>query len=37
VVGVHSQWTPLEGRNQLYKEPQLDWDDPWQFQNFRVS
>jgi homospermidine synthase len=37
VVGVHSDWNPLQGRDRLYKEPQLDWKDPWQFQNFRVS
>jgi len=35
VVGVYSDWTPLEGRGQLYPED-LDWDDPWQFKNFRV-
>jgi homospermidine synthase len=35
VVGVYSGWTPLEGRGQLYPED-VDWDDPWQFKNFRV-
>jgi homospermidine synthase len=35
VVGVYSDWTPLEGRGKLYPED-VDWDDPWQFKNFRV-
>src|SRR3954454_1491276 len=35
VVGVYSDWTPLAGRGELYPED-LDWDDPWQFKNFRV-
>ena len=35
VVGVYSDWTPLQGRGNLYPED-LDWDDPWQFKNFRV-
>jgi homospermidine synthase len=35
VVGVYSDWTPLEGRGTLYPED-VDWDDPWQFKNFRV-
>jgi len=37
VVGVHSDWTPLQDRGRLFDEPNLDWDDPWQFRNFRVS
>jgi homospermidine synthase len=37
VVGVHSDWTPLKDRGRLFKELNVDWDDPWQFQNFRVS
>jgi homospermidine synthase len=37
VVAVRSEWTPLVGRSTLYEEPGLDWDDPWQFRNFRVS
>ena len=37
VVAVTTSWTPLKGRNKLFPEPGLDWKDPWQFQNFRVS
>jgi homospermidine synthase len=37
VVGVRSDWTPLQNRNVLFPEPDLDTSDPWQFQNFRVS
>jgi homospermidine synthase len=37
VVGVHSDWTPLKGRGRLYPEEGLDMEDPWQFQNFRVT
>jgi homospermidine synthase len=36
VVGVYSDWTPLAGRGTLYPED-VDWDDPWQFKNFRVT
>jgi len=36
VVGAYSKWTPLEGRNWLWKED-TDNDDPWQFKNFRVQ
>jgi len=36
VVGVYSDWTPLEGRAWLFDED-LDRDDPWQFKNFRVT
>lgn len=35
VVGVYSDWTPLQDREQLFAED-LDREDPWQFQNFRV-
>ena len=35
LVGVYSDWTPLEGRCRLFDED-LDADDPWQFKNFRV-
>jgi homospermidine synthase len=35
VVGVHGDWTPLEGREKLFAED-LDRDDPWQFKNIRV-
>lgn len=36
VIGEYSDWTPLEGRNQLFPE-ELDSSDPWQFKNFRVA
>jgi homospermidine synthase len=36
VVGVYSDWTPLEGRAKLYPED-VDRDDPWQFKNFLVT
>lgn len=36
VVGVYSDWTPLESRAKLYPED-VDWDDPWQFKNFLVT
>jgi homospermidine synthase len=35
LVGEYSDWTPLEGRSDLFEEPG-DRDDPWQFINFRV-
>ncbi|MCM2319134.1 MAG: saccharopine dehydrogenase NADP-binding domain-containing protein [Pseudomonas sp.] len=35
LLGVYSDWTPLEGRGRLFDED-LDADDPWQFKNFRV-
>lgn len=35
VVGVYTDWTPLEGRATLFPED-LDRADPWQFMNFRV-
>ncbi|MDR2239689.1 MAG: saccharopine dehydrogenase NADP-binding domain-containing protein [Zoogloeaceae bacterium] len=35
VAGAYSDWTPLQGREQLFAED-LDRDDPWQFKNFRV-
>jgi homospermidine synthase len=37
VVAVATDWTPLKGRGALFPEPGLDWSDPWQFQNFRIS
>jgi homospermidine synthase len=37
VVAVESDWTPLKGRGELFAEPDLDWNDPWQFRNFRFS
>jgi homospermidine synthase len=35
VVGAYTDWTPLEGRGELFPED-LDRDDPWQFKNIRV-
>jgi homospermidine synthase len=35
IIGVHTKWTPLEGRSALFEEP-VDENDPWQFRNFRV-
>jgi len=36
MVGAYSDWTPLEGRGQLFTE-ELDTSCPWQFGNFRVA
>lgn len=36
VVGVYSDWTPLQDRGVLFPE-EVDASDPWQFQNFRVA
>ncbi len=35
IVGVYSDWTPLQGRGGLFPE-KTDDRDPWQFVNFRV-
>ena len=35
LVGVHGDWTPLQGRGQLFAED-MDTEDPWQFKNVRV-
>jgi homospermidine synthase len=35
VVGARTDWTPLRARGRLFPEPQLDYEDPWQFVNFR--
>ncbi len=35
VVGVYSDWTPLQDRTALFRE-NIDTSDPWQFKNFRV-
>jgi homospermidine synthase len=35
VVGVYSDWTPLDGRGVLFRED-IDTTDPWQFKNVRV-
>ena len=32
----NEEWTPLKRREILFEEPQLDKNDPWQFDNFRV-
>jgi len=39
-LSIPSDWTPLE--NYLnnfcgYNQPNVDWDDPWQFKNFLVT
>jgi homospermidine synthase len=36
VVGVYSDWTPLQDREWLFDE-EIDPTDPWQFLNFRVN
>jgi homospermidine synthase len=35
VVGAYSDWTPLTGRESLFKED-VDHSDPWQFRNVLV-
>jgi homospermidine synthase len=35
MVGAYSDWTPLQGRGDIFPED-VDTDDPWQFKNFRV-
>ncbi len=35
LVGVNGDWTPLDGRENLFAED-LDREDPWQFKNIRV-
>jgi homospermidine synthase len=35
LVGVYTEWTPLQGRGRLFPE-HLDPTDPWQFCNVRV-
>ncbi|RAU21595.1 homospermidine synthase [Paramagnetospirillum kuznetsovii] len=35
LVGVYTDWTPLEGRGDLFPED-VDRSDPWQFKNVRV-
>ena len=37
IVGVRTDWTPLQKRGVLFPEPHLDRMDPWQFGNFRVT
>jgi homospermidine synthase len=36
VVGVYTDWTPLDGRGELFPE-KLDKRDPWQFSNIIVN
>jgi homospermidine synthase len=36
VVGVYGDWNPLRDRGKLFSED-VDWDDPWQFKNIRVT
>jgi homospermidine synthase len=36
LVGVHTDWTPLQGRSALFRE-KIDLHDPWQFKNVRVT
>jgi homospermidine synthase len=36
VVGVYSDWTPLQDRGRLFTEA-VDAECPWQFKNFRVA
>ena len=36
LVGVYGDWTPLQGRSELFCED-IDAQDPWQFLNFRVK
>jgi homospermidine synthase len=35
LVGAYTDWTPLQGRGQLFEE-QLDPDQPWQLRNVRA-
>jgi len=36
MIGVRTDWTPLQGRRTLFPDV-VDADDPWQFVNFRVD
>jgi len=36
VVGIYSDWNPLQDRGWLFEED-VDTDDPWQFKNVRVT
>ncbi|MEK7114155.1 MAG: saccharopine dehydrogenase C-terminal domain-containing protein [Patescibacteria group bacterium] len=36
VFGEYTDWTPIQGRGKLFPE-KFDAEDPWQFENFRVS
>jgi homospermidine synthase len=36
MLGMYTDWTPIKGRGELFPE-HFDAEDPWQFENFRVS
>lgn len=36
LIGVYSDWTPIQNRLQLFSED-IDYSDPWQFKNFLVA
>jgi homospermidine synthase len=36
VVGAYTNWTPLTQRGWLFPE-EVDYDEPWQFINIRVT
>lgn len=36
MVSTPTDWTPLTQRADLFEEPWVDWNDPWQFANFRI-
>jgi homospermidine synthase len=36
MVGIYTDWTPVDGRGWLLDEA-VDESDPWQFGNFRVN
>lgn len=36
ILGVYTDWTPIQGRGVLFPE-RFDAEDPWQFENFRIS
>jgi homospermidine synthase len=36
LIGIYGNWSPLQGRGELFSE-ELDWEDPWQFRNMRVT
>ncbi|WP_028536589.1 saccharopine dehydrogenase C-terminal domain-containing protein [Paludibacterium yongneupense] len=36
IIGVYTDWTPLSGRGELFREEMIT-DDPWQFRNVRVD
>ncbi len=36
IFGAYTDWTPVQNRGKLFPE-KMDAEDPWQFENFRVS